>query len=51
MLKCPMEVILLAMTHQHIMSPVVTHLQTTDKITRSYPIGLEWFQSDFETVF
>jgi hypothetical protein len=33
------------------MSPVVTHLQMTEKITRSHPIGSEGFQSDFERVF
>jgi hypothetical protein len=50
-LKCPMEVLLLAMTHQQTMSSVMRHLQTAEKITRSHPIGLEGFRSDSETVF
>jgi hypothetical protein len=46
-----MEVILLRMMHQQMMSPALTHLQTTEKITRSHPIGSEGFRSDSGRVF
>jgi hypothetical protein len=39
------------MTHRQMRSLAITHLQTTEKITRSYPIGLEGFQNDSERVF
>jgi hypothetical protein len=46
-----MEVILLAMTCRQMTRPATTHLQITEKITRSHPIGSEGFQSDFKRVF
>jgi hypothetical protein len=51
MLKCPMEVLLLTMTHQQMTSSVMRHLRTAEKITRSHLIGLEGFRSDFGRVF
>jgi hypothetical protein len=49
-LKCPMEALLLAMTHQQTTSSVMMHLQMAEKIIRTHPIGLEGFQSDFGRV-
>jgi hypothetical protein len=46
-----MEVKSLDMIYQEMTSPVITHLQTTEKITRSHPIGSEGFRSDSERVF
>jgi hypothetical protein len=46
-----MEVILLAMTHRQMMGQVITHLQTTEKITRSHQISSEGFWSNSERVF
>jgi hypothetical protein len=39
------------MMYRQRMSAVITHLQTTEKITRSYLIGAEGFWSDSERVF
>jgi hypothetical protein len=46
-----MEALLLAMMHQPTTSSVMRHLRRAEKITRTYPIGLEGFQSDFGRVF
>jgi hypothetical protein len=39
------------MMHRQMTSPAITHLQMTEKITRSHPIGSEGFWSDSERVF
>jgi hypothetical protein len=46
-----MEAILLGMMHRQRTSPAITHLQMTENITRSHPIGLEGFRSNSERVF
>jgi uncharacterized protein (DUF427 family) len=46
-----MEAILLAMTYRQMTSLVMTHLQSTETITRSHLIGSEGFWSDSERGF
>jgi hypothetical protein len=51
MLKYPMEVLLLGMMHQQMMSSVMMYVRTAEKITRRYPIGSEGFWSNSERGF
>jgi hypothetical protein len=46
-----MEVLLLPMMYQQTMSSLRRHLRMAEKITRSYPIGLERVWSDSGRVF
>jgi hypothetical protein len=46
-----MKAILLGMPHRQMTSPALTHLQMTEKITRSHPIGSERFRSNSGKVF
>jgi hypothetical protein len=50
-IKCPIEVLFLAMTHQQTTSSVMRHLRTAEKITRCHPIGSEGYRSDSDRVF